>query len=74
MIQNDPSLRPSSEQLLQDLQIDKDLVIKKLQNENEKLAIENYALCQENQEKNLIIENQKRKIDELQAQLKKLET
>ena len=74
MIQNDQSLRPSSEQLLQDLQIDKDLVIKKLQNENEKLAIENYALCQENQEKNLIIENQKRKIDELQAQLKKLET
>ena len=68
-----PVRRPSADELLEDLKIDKELIINKLQDENGRLLNENNILHLENSKKDQIIEDQRLKIKELEAKLAKLE-
>ncbi|XP_016837010.1 eukaryotic translation initiation factor 2-alpha kinase 1 isoform X2 [Nasonia vitripennis] len=74
LIQTNPIGRPSANELLDDLKLDKDLTITKLENENSKLQNENEVLRKDILVKDQIIEEQKNKIEELMAKLAKLES
>lgn len=70
LIQKNPAKRPCTSELLEELKMDKDLIINKLQHENSRLQQENDVLLHENKQKNEIIEKQKVLIQELQAAMK----
>ncbi|KAJ8681162.1 hypothetical protein QAD02_016949 [Eretmocerus hayati] len=72
LIQKNPIKRPSTNELLEEFKIDKDLMITKLQDENTSLKSEIDLLKVENRDKDNIIRNQESLIAELQTKLAKL--